>query len=783
MSRTMSRPFSALLSARTPRHTRKPSSQRRSHRLWALEGLEDRLLLAATIYTVDAITDTGAGSGTSGDLLYCIDQANGNSNPDGSLIEFDPTVFGTPQTITLSSTLTLSETAGPEVISGPGANLLTVSGNNSVGVFSVSGGVTATISGQTISNGSALNGGGIFNSGTLTVSGSAIADDSAYYYGLVGGGGIYNDGTLTVSNSTLTQDSCNVAAGGGLYNDGTLTVSDSTVANNSASSWFGGGIYSDGTLTVSDSTIADNAASDGDGIWNDGTVTVSNSTIADNAGGFAGGGIYNQGTVTVSSSTIADNLASFGGGIFNDDALTISNSTVAVNSAGPYGGGGIANYGQLTAVSDTIADNTVASDAAGGGLRDISAGTAILDNTIVALNTRGSGSGATPDDISLLYGGVVSSSSAYNLIGTGGSGGLVNGVNGNQVGVADPGLDPNGLQANGGPTQTIALLPGSPAIDAGSNALAIDPTTGLPLAYDQRGPGFPRIVNGTVDIGAFEYQGPFFVVTAQPPASVTAGSDFGLTVTAENASGGVDTSFNGTVTVALSNNPGGGTLGGTLTATAQDGVATFSDLTLDQAGSGYTLLVSASGVNSATTDAFDVTPAAASQLLVTAQTPSPVLTGSTFGLVVTAEDPYGNVATSFGGSVAVALSNNPGNATLGGTLSVTPQDGVATFSDLTINQPGIGFTLKVSSSGLTGATTDPFTVQTTVNSSVGVTWGTSGSATLQTASDGLRLLPAGRNTDLPGSESTSSRLPSPRPRRWPPVMSPSVAPSAPTTGR
>jgi hypothetical protein len=125
---------------------------------------------------------------------------------------------------------------------------------------------------------------------------------------------------------------------------------------------------------------------------------------------------------------------------------------------------------------------------------DVQAGTVTLDNSIVALNT---------DDIA----GTVSSASAYNLIGTGGSGGLTNGTNGNLVGVANPGLDPTGLQNNGGPTQTIALLSNSPAIDAGSNALAVDPTTGLPLTTDQRGAGFPRIVNGTVDIGAFEFQG------------------------------------------------------------------------------------------------------------------------------------------------------------------------------------------------------------------------------------------------------------------------------------
>ncbi len=604
MSRTLSRPFSGLLSARTPRHARQASSQRRSRWLWALEGLEDRVLLAATIYTVDAITDTGAGSGTTGDLLYCIDQANANPNLVGSVIEFDPTVFGTPQTITLSSTLTLSETAGPEVISGPGANLLTVSGNNSVGVFATSvGSVTATLTGLTISYGSYIAGGGI---------------------------DINTGGTLTVSDCTISNNSATY--GGGIDNYSTLIVSNSTISNNSASS-YGGGIHSYGILSVSNSTISNDwAPSQGGGITSVGTLSVSDSTIADNAGG---GLFLDFSTATLDDSTIADN--------------------------------------------------------AGGGL-DVVYSTATLDNTIVTDGIIGE----------------VSSSSAYNLVGTGGSGGLVNGVDGNQVGVADPGLST--LADNGGPTQTIALLTGSPAIDAGSNALAVDPTTGQPLVYDQRGPGFVRIFNNTVDIGAFEYQLPSLVVTTQPPASFAAGAAFGVTVTAEDPTGNVDTAFNGTVTVALLNNPGGATLGGTLTATAQDGLATFSDLTLDQAGSGYTLLVSASGLGSATTDAFDVTPAAATQVVVTSQPPSSVNPGSPFGLTVAAEDPYGNVDPTFNGTVTVGLSANPGGATLGGTLTVTAQDGVATFAGLTLNNAGTGYTLQVSSNGLTSATTSAFNV-------------------------------------------------------------------------
>ncbi len=237
-----------------------------------------------------------------------------------------------------------------------------------------------------------------------------------------------------------------------------------------------------------------------------------NSTIDSNtATGYnfegGGGGIYGSGAIV--NSVIAGNTsASSGGGILAAGAMTVVNSTIAGNSStsnlNAVGGGGIfLAAGTMTVVNCTIAENTVVGSDEGGGIL-IYYGSLTLDNTLIALNTSGAG---TPDDIDVSPGGTVSSSSAYNLIGTGGSGGLVNGVNGNQVGVANPGLDPNGLQNNGGPTQTIALVAGSPAINAGSNALAIDPTTGKRLTTDQRGKGFPRIVGGTVDIGAYEYQG------------------------------------------------------------------------------------------------------------------------------------------------------------------------------------------------------------------------------------------------------------------------------------
>src|SRR5262249_41113115 len=120
------------------------------------------------------------------------------------------------------------------------------------------------------------------------------------------------------------------------------------------------------------------------------------------------------------------------------------------------------------------------------------------------------------------------------------------------------------------------------------------------------------------------------VMTQQPPASVTAGSGFGLTVEAEDSSGKLVTSFNGPGTVALASNPGGATLGGTLTVTASGGVATFSGLTLDKAASGYTLTATASGLGSGLTSAMTVTPTSPTQLVITQQPPATVQVNKTF---------------------------------------------------------------------------------------------------------------------------------------------------------
>jgi len=230
-----------------------------------------------------------------------------------------------------------------------------------------------------------------------------------------------------------------------------------------------------------------------------GNVRLLNLTIA-NGRQNQGAGILNSGNLTISNSTLSGNRAASagafditeGGAIFNTGALTILNSTISGNSADDSGGG-LFNSGTATAtlVNVTVTNNRADADGdavgPGGGILQSSSNPVTLRNTIVAGNYTGVAPGTTPDDIS----GNMAASSNNNLIGTGGAGGLTNGVNNNQVGVVDARLGV--LASNGGPTQTHALLSGSVALDAGDDSVTGGPYN---LTTDQRGPGFPRQADG-----------------------------------------------------------------------------------------------------------------------------------------------------------------------------------------------------------------------------------------------------------------------------------------------
>ncbi len=340
-------------------------------------------------------------------------------------------------------------------------------------------------------------------------SGTVVIDNLTIRYGTLYGAGIRNSGTLALNNSTVTQNS-----GVGIYNNGgRLTILNSTISQNIAR-----GIFNSlGPLTIEGSTITQNR---GSGLLVENVVAINNSMISYNSGTDAAGGIQmgNGVRLTVTNSTISNNFSiSSAGGIdaIGTGTLLVANCTISQNSANGYAGGIYNANDTLTVTNSTITGNLADADndgiGTGGGIYNSGLGTFDLISTVVAGNFV-SGK-TTASDISGLI-----DTASNNLIGDAGtSGGIVNGQNGNIVGNDGQGtidittvLDPV-LRDNGGPTLTHALVPGSPAINAGSNPLG--------LATDQR--GFSRLAGSFPDIGAYEVEfrprvaagngsGPFF---------------------------------------------------------------------------------------------------------------------------------------------------------------------------------------------------------------------------------------------------------------------------------
>jgi len=267
-------------------------------------------------------------------------------------------------------------------------------------------------------------------------------------------------------------------------------------------------------------------------------------------------------------------------------------------------------------------------------------------------------------------------------------------------------VDQGRVLAGGSPLtgydQTLPALYALPAADFHDITAVTDPAD----ASLQAGPGYDEVTGLGTPVANLLVPGLVsyalatqLALSTQPPGSVTAGSGFGLSVTVESPSGSTITDYNGNVTIGLAKNPGSGSLGGTLTATAVDGVASFSGLTLDIAGIGYTIKATASGLTAATTSAFDVVPGAGAQLVISSQPPSIVTAGVGFGLTVTVEDSFNNEVTSDGSTVTLTLS---GGTFEGGssTVATAASSGVATFSNLMIDVPG-SYTLSATDGTLT----------------------------------------------------------------------------------
>ena len=195
------------------------------------------------------------------------------------------------------------------------------------------------------------------------------------------------------------------------------------------------------------------------------------------------------------------------------------------------------------------------------------------------------------------------------------------------------------------------------------------------------------------------------------PANAAAGAALpAISVIAQTDAGDTASTFAGAVTLSLSGGTSGAVLGGTTTVNAVAGVAIFTGLTVSKSGTGYSLAASSSGLSGATTSSFDVTAAAAGKLAFTTQPLSSSVGNSVGSLTVTATDNFGNLSSTFTGLVTLGIVSNPGGAALTGVTSANAVAGVATFSSVLLNRPGIGYTLSANATGLSSATSNSFDI-------------------------------------------------------------------------
>jgi predicted outer membrane repeat protein len=468
-------------------------------------------------------------------------------------------------------------------------------------------GQSITISGNSAARVMVVNPGKTLNLNALTIANGAS--------GSGGGGGLFTEGgTVNVNHSTFSGNSAACgpncgSAGGAIANlEGVVNVSNSTFSGNSTHT--GGGIYMrDGSLTVSNSTFSGNNAVLGGGINMDhGSLTVSNSTFSGNSASVGGGIEIRDDSVTVNNSTFSGNSADLGGGIHMDDgSLTVSNSTFSDNSATTYGGG-IYNSDASVTVNNSIIANSTSGANCEGSVTDGGGNISYPDQTCPGMNV-------------------------------------------------DPKLSPNGLQDNGGPTKTIALLVGSPALDA---ATATCPET------DQRGVARPQ--GAGCDIGAFELE-------------VVVDTSTSFTTSANPARLGEPITFRATVTSASGQTPDG-------TVTFLNGTTALGTGTLAQGVASSTTSSLPLGT-SVITARYEGT--ARFNASVSAPTTQVVRPGSSTTLTLSAP------TSVFGQSIALFATVSGGTASPSG--SVTFYDGATALGTKALRSGAASLTVSTLTAG------------------------------------------------------------------------------------
>jgi hypothetical protein len=506
-------------------------------------------------------------------------------------------------------------------------NNATADGGGVVMENTVNSSWTLTINDSTIRDNHAGDAGGgidtdgagtvVINPGTVITGNTDLNQGAGVYVDAIQVGNVFVGAPMTMTGTVVSNNQALAAgitaSGGGISNagNGTMTIVDSTVSDN-FSGGMGGGFSDEnnqGTLVVRNSRFLGNSAiGNGGGIQEGGpSTTIRDTEVAGNSSGASGGGLFANGTtLTVTGSTFAGNTDIAGGGGIElqttgsgANASAITNSTIAGNSAlsnaGTSTGGGIdapaAFTGSLTLADDTINGN-VASNGGGVSWAGAAGSAFTVQDTIIAGNNAGAGPDANNAAGTFTDNG-------GNLIGVSGAGSGNTGFTAatTQTGTALSPLNPllGPLQNNGGPTRTEAPQAGSPAVNKGVNA-----NIPLGITTDQR--GFLRIVGGTVDIGAVEFQ---------PPATTLQ-----LNVTPNPVPPGQPVTFTATV-IALTNgsNPVTGTVAfavdGTPQAPAQftNGVATLT----------LTLAPGTHAVTAAYSGDFNFTPNTTGPVSVTVQ--------------------------------------------------------------------------------------------------------------------------------------------------------------------
>jgi hypothetical protein len=553
-------------------------------------------------------------------------------------------------------------------------NLRNVIGVNA-GIVYVDTGSTLNLANSNFSNNFIIGSAAIFNNGTTNINNSNISNNSDGSFG----GAISNYGTININNSNISNNSITscISICTTILNNGTININNSMFSNNSVANASGGAILNYGTTNINNSTFLNNFvlhSGIGGAILNYGTANITNTTFSNNSASPYGGAISNYGTANITNTTFSNNSATiysnlsygYGGAIFNIGITNITNSTFSNNFA-DYGGA-IAN-GAPPYIS-TI--NTI------NIYNSILVGDIASNNNEVFNGTNGT-----------------FISNGYNLVGVNGNAGGFPTIATDKVLAGAVGTAITVLGNYGGATQTFALVPNSPAIDAGNNANA--------PATDQRG---ISIVNSIRDIGSFESRGFTITPTGGTPQSTTVNQAFSnpLAVTVNSldntpVNGGsiTFTAPNSTATAAFSGLP-------TATVSIANGIATAPTLTANSKAGNYTATATATGITTPVNFNLINNPDVPAIITATSGTPQSTIIATAFTnqLQVVVKDQFGNLVPN--GTVTFTVPNSGASGVFTGAVktiaTTTNTNGIAQvpiaankfFGDFISTAQVVGFT-------------------------------------------------------------------------------------------